>query len=92
MTVILNPVAQALANMKAGTGTFQDVQTAVANFEFDPLPPPPTNLEGLFDEEVYVRVPNSFRDTVTSGLFNGTLTRDQYNQLAAIAKTRKAIP
>lgn len=83
-----NPVTVALKAMKAGTGTFDSVKEAVAAFEFASRPPPPRTLESLLDEDQadYTPVPDSFRDTVFVAMFDGTLTRAQFDELREIAR------
>ena len=88
MNVGDNPVTVALKALKAGTGTFEAVKNAMAGFEFQPLPTYPCTLAGLFEQEEYVVVPDSFRDTVFVAMFEGAITREQFDELRELAKYR----
>lgn len=79
-----NKVSRAIAAMNDGTGTFSDVQAAVASFPFDRPPKPPRSLYEIGLAWDYERRVDSFPDSCEAAFFRGELTREQMDDLRAI--------
>jgi len=76
-------VTAALAAMRDGTGTFDDVRAAVEEAEFS-IRPPWTST----DSPEYVTVSGTFEDTVTPWLQRRVISRDQWRELRDIWKAK----
>jgi uracil phosphoribosyltransferase len=81
----VQPVRDAIEAMRAGTGSFEDLQRAVqgARFAVRPTARSDEDLAAVWD---YVPLPDSFTDTVVAARWQKVITADQAGELQKMAQ------
>lgn len=77
-------VRDAIEAMRTGSGTFEDLRTAVQGARFAVRPTPRTEDDLVANWE-YVPLPDSFTDTVMAARWQKVLTPEQVGELKRMA-------